>query len=160
MDSNRFVELYEPIYKDLYRFALYTMGNAADAEDVVSESVLAAWESRGKLRDEGSFKSWIFQITANACKRNLKKSARVLPAEIEALEPDEPSEQLQAADAMAVKELFSKLDVENRMIVALSVFGGYNSDEIGKMLSMNANTVRSKRKRALDRMAAQWKGAK
>lgn len=160
MDARQFAALYEPIYKDLYRFALYTMGNVADAEDAVSESVLAAWENREQLRNAGAFKSWIFQITANTCKKHLKIASRMQPVETDDLEPENPPNQLNTADAAAIKELFDKLDGENRLIVALSVFSGYKSKEIGSMLSMNANTVRSRRKRALDWMAAQWKGAK
>lgn len=159
MNANQFVALYEPIYKDLYRFALYTMGKPADAEDAVSESVLTAWEKRDQLRNEGSFKSWLFQITANTCRKNLKKLDRMQPSEPEELEPVEPSHQLDAADSAAVRELFSQLDDDDRLIIALSVFGGYTSDEIGEILSMNSNTVRSRRKRALDRLKAQWEGA-
>ena len=50
-----------------------------------------------------------------------------------------------AKDTMTAKE-------EEQMIVGLSVFGGYNSQEIGKALKMNPNTVRSKRSRALQKM--------
>ena len=38
------------------------------------------------------------------------------------------------------------------MIVSLTVFGGYDSAEIGKMLNLNRNTVRSKHSRALAKM--------
>ena len=34
-DTAAFAELYGTIYKRLYRFALYTLGNTQDAEDVV-----------------------------------------------------------------------------------------------------------------------------
>ena len=41
---------------------------------------------------------------------------------------------------------------EEQEIVGLSVFAGYNSQEIAQMLRMNPNTVRSKRSRALQKM--------
>ena len=47
---------------------------------------------------------------------------------------------------------FWKLDDEERLIVSFSVFGGYQSDEIGQMLDMNPVTVRSRKKRALEKM--------
>ena len=50
------------------------------------------------------------------------------------------------------KESFWKLDDEERLIVSFSVFGGYQSDEIGQMLDMNPVTVRSRKKRALEKM--------
>ena len=51
-DVNTFAQMYEAIYKDLYRFALCMMKNTQDAEDAVSEAVLAAYENIRKLRDE------------------------------------------------------------------------------------------------------------
>jgi DNA-directed RNA polymerase specialized sigma24 family protein len=44
------------------------------------------------------------------------------------------------------------LSEEEQTIIALSVFGGYNSKEIGEMLKLNANTVRPKRSRGLEKM--------
>ena len=38
-DTAAFAELYGTIYKRLYQFALYTLGNTQDAEDVVSAAV-------------------------------------------------------------------------------------------------------------------------
>ena len=51
-DTAAFAELYGTIYKRLYQFALYTLGNTQDAEDVVSAAVMEAFENIGKLRKE------------------------------------------------------------------------------------------------------------
>ena len=61
-DTDAFAELYGSIYLDLYRFALYTLKNPADAEDAVSETVMDAFVSIRKLRSAESFKAWIFKI--------------------------------------------------------------------------------------------------
>ena len=44
-DSKKFAQLYEGIYKDLYRFALCRMRDVQEAEDAVSEAVIAAYEN-------------------------------------------------------------------------------------------------------------------
>ena len=55
-------------YKDrLYRYALYRLGVPADAEDAVSECVLAAWKCIGSLRSAKAFSSWIFWILSYCC---------------------------------------------------------------------------------------------
>ncbi len=54
-DTAAFAELYGTIYKRLYQFALYTLGNTQDAEDVVSAAVMEAFENIGKLRKERCF---------------------------------------------------------------------------------------------------------
>ena len=44
------------------------------------------------------------------------------------------------------------LNEEEQAIIGLSVFGGYNSKEIGQILGLKDNTVRSKKVRALEKM--------
>ena len=51
-----------------------------------------------------------------------------------------------------VRAAFGALEEEERIIVAFSVFGGYQSEEIGRMTGCNPATVRSKKKRALEKM--------
>ena len=53
----------------------------------------------------------------------------------------------------SVERAFLILDEDDQLIIGLSVYGGYNSKEIGEMLKMNPNTVRSRRKRALEKMS-------
>ena len=54
--------------------------------------------------------------------------------------------------AVDIRKAFFLLEEEEQTIVGLSVFGGYNSQEIGEALHLNPNTVRSKRSRALQKM--------
>mgnify|MGYP000624018509 CR=1 FL=1 len=53
---------------------------------------------------------------------------------------------------MQVREAFFPLSDEERFIVAMQVFGGYKSKEIGLILHKNHNTVRSRLNRALKKM--------
>ena len=57
-----------------------------------------------------------------------------------------PSKESDYAVSQDVKSAFWKLDDEERLIVSFSVFGGYQSDEIGQMLDMNPVTVRSRKR--------------
>lgn len=148
-DAKTFTNLYETVYKDLYRFALCYMKNPHDAEDAVSEAVMAAYENVHKLKKPEAFKSWMFTILSNVCKKKLKSSSQqeCALAEYEAVEHTDFSFPLD------IRKAFLVLTEDERMIVALSVFGGYNSKEIGRMKGLNANTVRSKRSRALEKMS-------
>lgn len=154
MSIRKFTELYSTVYKDLYRFALCMMRNSHDAEDAVSEAVMAAYENIHTLRKEEAFRSWIFQITANVCKRKLKEKSRSEVELTEDIHQPEEDKELQ----MDVQNALYLLDEEEKCIIALSAFAGYNSTEIGEMLEMNPNTVRSKRKRAVDKMSVIVKG--
>ena len=137
IDAIAFKELYKTVYQDLYRFALCMMHHPQDAEDAVSEAVLSAYENIHKLRKEEAFRSWIFQILANVCRR---KEDHASATYCDGLRTD-------------VERAFLILDEDDQLIIGLSVYGGYNSKEIGKMLRLNPNTVRSRRKRALEKMS-------
>lgn len=147
-DESTFISMYETVYKDLYRFALCMMRHPQDAEDAVSEAVILAYENIQKLRKEDAFKSWILKILSNICKKKLKGPER----QDAPLEKQDEFVQTDFSMRIDLQKAFFILSEEERMIVALSVFGGYNSVEIGKMHHLNPNTVRSKRSRALSKM--------
>lgn len=153
-DAKKFAQMYEEIYKDLYRFALCRMRNVQDAEDAVSESVLAAYENIRKLQKEAAFRSWMFTILANTCRKKLKETGDRLKREDGAEKElsEIPAGTPDYGIALDVRKAFFILSPEEQEIVALSVFGGYNSKEIGNALNLNPNTVRSKRSRALEKM--------
>lgn len=159
-DKAAFTGLYTIIYKDIYKFACFMMGNSHEAEDVTAESVFDIWRQLPKLREPEKFKSWAFTITANKCKKCMsrrKEKPLSLEEELEgifygkALHEDTMAFQVEKMDAMAA---YRTLNKEERMIVSWAVFGGYDSAEIAENMKMNRNTVRSKLKRALEKMRA------
>lgn len=148
-NASAFARLYQEYYLDLYRFALYTLKNSHDAEDVVSDTVTDAWAQMRSLKKAESFKAWIFKILSNKCRQKLKgylDRAEELPVDL--CEPGRDQEE--DAD---VRAAFARLDDEERLILSMNLFGGYTSREIGEALGMNDNTVRSRQKRALEKMA-------
>lgn len=147
----RFMELYQGVYKDLYRLAYYYMGNREDAQDMVQDAVLSAYEHFHKLKQETSFRPWIFRILVNQCKSSLKKRGRraLFPEDPKQVE-EEPTAEL--SSQAEVLELLSVLGEEERLIVVLSVFGGYKGGEIARMLNRKHSTIRSKYQRALKKL--------
>ena len=154
----RFMELYETVYRDLYRLAYYYLGNAEEAEDAVQDTALAAWEHFGKLKREEAFRAWIFRILVNTCRKAVRKKSRreYLADEREQRAEGMPDPNL--AERLELMELLSKLDEEERMIVTLSVFGGYKGEEIAEILERRHSTVRSRYRRALKKLERELRG--
>ena len=149
-----FMQYYEKVYPQLYRTALFYMQNQQEAEDAVQDAVLAAYEKFHQLRDREKFAPWIMQILVNRCRRRMKTWFR-REKDIDGISPSqevELSSEPDFATAPAVKQVFWELKEEERMIVALSVFGGYTSEEVAGILGRNHSTVRSKYRRALQKM--------
>ena len=149
-DADAFAELYTEIYENMYRFALYTLRNTADAEDVVSEAVMDAYASVRRLRREEAFRSWMFRILSNKCKDKLREYSR-RPIELEESMAEVP-EGGSPEDGAIVRKLFFELSDEERMIIGMHLFCGYKSREIAEILHMNENTVRSKESRGLKKL--------
>lgn len=155
-DAEAFAELYQNIYQNLYRFALYMLGNPADAEDVVSDAVTDAFVTIGKLRSEEAFEGWVFRILSNKCRRKRKEYVN------KPLEWKEEIGDMSGADDLIdnyhLRKVFGELEDEDRMIIGMHVFGGYTSREISEITGINANTVRSRESRALKKMAEKLEG--
>lgn len=153
-DSASFCKLYKLYYKDMYRFAYYTLGNQQDAEDVISETVLDAFKGISNLKKPEKFKSWIFQILSTKCKRQIA----VYVSNREHLKDATETEQLiqedhPYAEHLDVSKAFSKLNETEKMIISLMIFAGYNSRETAKILGSQEGTIRSTKSRALTKMS-------
>lgn len=149
-----FCKLYQLYYKDMYRFAYYILGKEQDAEDVISETVLDAFTGIKNLKQADKFKSWIFSILSTKCKRQLA----VYATNKEHLAAECLMENVERADHphdtnLDVRNAFKQLNDMEKMVVSLTVFGGYNSKETSKILNSKEGTVRSIKSRALDKMA-------
>jgi len=146
-DAHAFAKLYEKYYTDLYRFA-YCMIKGPSAEDAVSNAVLKAYENLPKLRKNDSFKSWLFQITANEC-RTLLRHPHIYLDDTTWKEPSSPEEGYQTTEII---DLLSILSDDERLVITLSVFAGYNSREIANIMEKREGTVRSLKSRALTKL--------
>lgn len=152
-NADAFAAMYRTVYAELYRFAFCMMKNPHDAEDAVSEAVVRAYEHIGALRNEAAFKSWIFTILANTCRKKWRKIEKEqLKEDISCFTPEEGQEE-DLALAADVRNAFQILEEEEQLIVGLTVFGGYSSQEIGHYLHKNPSTVRSRLSRALAKMS-------
>ena len=138
---------------------MYTLGNPQDAEDVVSDAVVDAYQSYGKLRNQEAFRAWIFKILTAKCKRKLKEYVNKT-VELEESGLAREDREWTVEESQDVRDAFFTLSEEERLIISMSVFGGYNSREIGKSLLIRDTTVRSKLSRAFDKMQKVLEGQK
>ena len=151
-DKDAFVKLYEKVYKDMYKYAYYMLGNEADAEDIISETVVDMYTGIKKLKNLSLFRSWCFKILSNKCKRK-RKSYLKKNVPIEECENNvDLSYEYEPCKYYDLEVAFSGLSEEEKNIVTLSAIFGYKSIEVGEILNLKNTTVRSKLSRALSKM--------
>ena len=147
-DTEAFARLYSTVYEDLYHIALYSLRSPDDAADTVSDTVLDAFCSIKKLRDPNKFRSWIMTILAAKIKR--KQLTYYVPAE--ELSSDSPLADGFDFESVELRDAVGKLDDESKLMLSMSVLGGYASEEISTVCGIKAGTVRSKLARIKERL--------
>lgn len=142
-----FSRLYSTVYKEMYHAALYSLRSPHDAADVVSDAVMDAFETIGKLKNADAFKAWIMKILYSKIKQKQKEYMNADTELDEALLYDMEFD----FDSSDLKDALDTLDEDSRNILSLSVLGGYSSSEISRMIKLKPSAVRSK----LSRIKAQ-----
>ena len=69
----RFMELYEPVHERFVRFCKANAYGNYDADDLVNESVLAAFENFHKLRNDKAFLHFLFGISTNILRNHYRR---------------------------------------------------------------------------------------
>ena len=127
----------------MFLLANSIVNNYHDAEDVVAETILTAYEKIHTLRDEEKFKSWLMQILVNNAKKEIKKQNKYFfTNEIEKYFPQEDT------FTKKVWEYIFSLEDDLRVAVVLHYYQGFQVKEIAKMLHIPPGTVKSRLFRA------------
>lgn len=139
-DTEAFARLYATVYKDMYHIALYSLRNTHDASDAVSDTVIDAFSSIQKLKDANNFRSWIMTILAAKIKRKQREYFR----DEEPIDEELPDISEFSYDSAELNEALGKIGEDARIMLSMSVLGGYTSDEIAKICDLKPSTVRSR----------------
>ena len=91
-DGDAFRELTDPYRHELQLHCYRILGSVQDAEDILQETLLAAWRGLDGFEERASMRSWLYKIATNRCLNVLRDSAR-RPEERRPLsfEPPEPT---------------------------------------------------------------------
>lgn len=107
MDATAFGSIYQRYAPDVLRFTLYLCGNRADAEDILSETLIRAWTSPAKIR-VGTVKAYLLMIARNLHLDRMRAGSRTTGLEIDS--PDAaPGPEAAAIQRDDMRELLSAM---------------------------------------------------
>ena len=140
----------------LGRFCLSLLGNQADAEEAVQETMLAAHRGLATWRRDGSLKSWLFGIARRQSARVSEKRKRaqhlqLVPDDV-ASSSDTEEELAAARRASRVRAALSRLKPSERDALLLRYQAGLSYAEIASACSIEEATARKRASRGLARL--------
>ena len=152
-----FEELLRRELPALERFVKFRGPTPQDAEDVLQETCLAAWQSFESLRDPASFKPWLLGVARNKCRDYYREQARRLEIPLEALNESVLSMGRSGLTLRsAVRDTLEQLGDTDRQILYLSYFRDLPQAEIARLLHIPLGTVKSRLHKARARFQERW----
>jgi RNA polymerase sigma-70 factor (TIGR02960 family) len=174
-DEAAFRELAEAHRRELQVHCYRMLGSLQDAEDLVQETLLAAWRGPDRFEGRASLRSWLYRIATNRCLNALRDRGRrvpELPAPPEGapeppaptrrrepvwLEPypdalleGDPQTRYEAREAigLAFVAALQRLPPRQRAVLVLRDVLGYRAGEVAEMLDVSEASVTSALHRA------------
>src|SRR2546422_8889060 len=143
----------------LYRVALRLTGNAADADDLVQETMLKAYRAWHQYQQGTNAKGWLLPILRHALINESRRRTRhPETVDLDAIEPFAVFEDLQEEDPQGrffdqivddeVLRAIDELPEQFREAIVLSDVEGMSYEEVARILSVPIGTVKSRLFRA------------
>ncbi|MCY4554662.1 MAG: sigma-70 family RNA polymerase sigma factor, partial [Candidatus Poribacteria bacterium] len=166
-DEAAFSALVRKYQKSVHALAWRKIGDFHIAEEIAQDAFLQAYKNLARLRNPNQFAGWLYVIASNLCKRwhqsNKPAMQSLDDASVGAVEGFSyrryVSEQREV-EAMEhrheiVKELLETLPESERTVVTLYYLGEMTAKEIGNFLGVSVNTIKSRLRRARERLQAE-----
>ena len=137
---------------DLYKSAKARLKNDDDVFDVIQETMIVAFKTIKNLKEPLCFKVWLIKILINKSNDMYKKKSKrkiISLEEVENYTENGNSDLGSIENILDFNFICKHLKYEDRIIVALFYMERFTDREIGEILSIKENTVKTKRTRAI-----------
>ncbi|HEV3279187.1 MAG TPA: sigma-70 family RNA polymerase sigma factor [Terriglobia bacterium] len=162
-DYDAFEQLVNRYERKIYRLGLNITGNAEDAEDVLQETFLKAFENLSRFREDSRFYTWIVRIGVNQALMKLRKrrtdksvslddpieeNGEVIPRDFADWKPN-PEQLLGRTETREIMEkAIQNLPDSFRTVFQLRDVEGLSTEETAEMLGLTISAVKARLFRA------------
>ncbi len=153
-----FGRLYDRFIQRIYRYVYSRVGDAHEAEDITSQTFIAAYESLGRYRERGQFSAWLFRIARSKMNDHFRRNRREvgLDAAERIVEVDDALGALiQNEELIRLRSLIKKINDDERELIRLRYVADLSFVEMGELLGKREDTVKKSVYRLLERLKGQ-----
>ena len=145
-DVDAFAELYRQHVTRVYRYHMAHIGNVKDAEDLTSQTFMAAMEGIRSFRGDSSFAAWIMGIAVKKKLMYFRGNRHEVP--LEAVErypsPSLPTDKaaMQRLRLQSIAQALRQITPERSEAIVLVYFGGLTHAEAAGVMNKNEASVK------------------
>lgn len=145
MMADDFAKLLEADRVSIERYVRFRIMSREDAEDVLQEVYLAAYQRFSQLKNRESFKPWLISIARNKCNDYFRANAARYEIPIDALDEKELSDGRHGvSELVTVTETLDMLGDKDKQILYLYFWNQKPQAEIARLLNIPLGTVKSR----------------
>lgn len=165
-DQKAQFQVYKLYYKAMYNTSLRIVSDEMEAEDVMQEAFLSAFEKINTYSGTVSFGAWLKRIVVNRSLDVLGKKKAVFEdiGNHEGIRDDSSDDSAYREEielrVEEVKAAIERLPEGYRVILSLYLIEGYDHDEIAELLNISSSTSRSQLSRAKQKLVSELKNRK
>lgn len=142
---DRFEELLDINRCFAERYVRFRINSKADADDVLQEIYLTAYQKFRQLKNEDSFRFWLISIARNKCTDYFRRKADRLEIPIDTITEKELSDSRQGIlERSVVRDTLGLLGDKDKQILFLYFWRELPQAEIAKALKIPLGTVKSR----------------
>ncbi len=148
----KFNEVVNKYSEMLYNIAIGYLKNKDDADDILQEVFIKyiCYINRKNFKDDNHEKFWLIRVTINLCNNELKSAKRknISLVEIDEIENFE----IESSQDEKIVDIINCLEIKYRDVFRLFYVEGFKITEISKILGISENNVKTRLKRARDKI--------
>jgi RNA polymerase sigma-70 factor (ECF subfamily) len=139
-ETSAFEEIYRRWGARMNSIAFHHLGNRADAEDAVQETLIKVSRSAGGFSGEAPFGHWLFRILVNTCLDQIRKRQRRTDAttidDSEPVTSIAPAATVDEMKRITLRKMIDELPAQKRAVFSLFEIEGFSHAEIASMLDI------------------------
>ena len=157
-DPSAFGEIFLRHRDRIWAVSVRTLGNPADAADVLQETFIKAMRSAGSFRGDSAVTTWLHRIAVNTCLDHLRASSRrptdeLVTDDSETSHP-QPDRYAQRDTEIVVRSALAQIPEDQRVAIVLIDIEGLSVSQAAEILGIAEGTVKSRCSRGRSRLAS------
>ena len=157
-DPAAFGRLYDRYVQPIYRYVYSRLGSVHEAEDITSQTFMAAYQSLGRYRERGQFSAWLFRIARSKMNDHFRRNRREVRLEAagEVIEREDALGVLIRAEELSrMRSIINDLNEEEQELIRLRYVAELSFVEIADLLGRREDAVKKSVYRLLARLKSQ-----